>query len=378
MPTPWKRDFDADGKKLLAWLRGKLPDATDLEMTPLEQPGSSGFSNETLLFELSYREGGEVRHRKLVARVQPIGFEVFPSYDLGLQYRTMELLGPTEVPVPEVLWLEEEDTSIFGAPFYIMVQVAGRVPSDNPPYHTAGWLTEATPEERAAIWWGSIASMAKIHQLDYRDIGFGFLENPSLGVPGLDHSLAHYRSYFDWASAGRPQPTVDAARQWLEENRPEEKRVGLVWGDARLGNIIYDHVTPAAVIDWEMVTLGSPEEDLGWTIFLDRHHSEGIEHPRLEGFPSYEETVERYREWSGFEVETLPYYQVFAGYRFGCVMMRLAQQLHYYEVMDATQSRNFEVDNTVTRLLAKLLELPPPSEHTGQGSTGSAGSFGPG
>ena len=155
MPTAWTRDLEGDGKKLLEWLRAKLPDASELEMSPLEQPGSSGFSNETLLFELRYQQGGERHRDKLVARVQPVGFQAFPSYDLGLQFRTMSLLAPTNVPVPEMLWLEEDDTSVFGAPFYIMRQVEGRVPSDNPPYHAAGWLTEASPEERAAIWWGS-------------------------------------------------------------------------------------------------------------------------------------------------------------------------------------------------------------------------------
>jgi aminoglycoside phosphotransferase (APT) family kinase protein len=312
-----------------------------------------------------------------VARVQPIGFQAFPSYDLGLQFRTMALLGPTDVPVPEMLWFEEDDTSIFGAPFYIMGQVQGRVPTDQPPYHVGGWMTEIAPDERAAIWWGGIESMARIHRLDYRATGFEFLENPELGAPGLDASFAHYQSYFDWACAGRPQPTVELAREYLEANRPSEPRTGIVWGDARIGNIIYDGTSPAAVIDWEMVTLGSGEEDLAWTIFLDRHHSEGIGTPRLEGFPSYEETVERYQEWSGFDVRNLHYYQVWAGYRFGCVMMRLAQQLHHYEMMDEEASRNFELDNTVTRLLAKLLDAPPPAEYT-SASTTTSGSFGPG
>ena len=85
---------------------------------------------------------------------------------------------------------------------------------------------------------------------------------------------------------------------------------------------------------------------------------------------------EHYQEWSGFEVRNLHYYQVWAGYRFGCVMMRLAQQLHHYELMDAEASRNFEVDNTVTRLLAKLLDATPPSEYT-SAATPASGSFGP-
>ena len=73
----------------------------------------------------------------------------------------------------------------------------------------------------------------------------------------------------------------------------------LLWGDARIGNIIFDGTMPAAVIDWEMVTLGSPEVDLAWAIFVDRHHSEGIETSRLAGFPSVEASVARYESLTG-------------------------------------------------------------------------------
>jgi aminoglycoside phosphotransferase (APT) family kinase protein len=97
-------------------------------------------------------------------------------------------------------------------------------------------------------------------------------------------------------------------------------------------------------------------------VFLDRHHSEGMSVPRLEGFPSYEDTVARYEELSGHRVRNLHFWQVFAGFRFGVIMCRLAQQMVHYQVMQPDQGRQFETDNMVTRLLAKLLELPPPGE----------------
>src|SRR5574342_1426704 len=142
MPTAWQRDLAADSPKFEAWLRRRLPQARDLRMSPLVQPQSSGFSNETLLFEAEWSEAGRARHEALVVRIQPIGYQVFPEYDLGLQFRSMSLLAKTDVPVPPVWWLEVEDTSIFGAPFYVMGQVRGRVPTDNPPYHSGGWLVE--------------------------------------------------------------------------------------------------------------------------------------------------------------------------------------------------------------------------------------------
>ena len=305
---------------------------------------------------------GAAHRERLVVRIQPAGFQVFPEYDMGLQYRTMELLAPTDVPVPKVYWLDEGNPEILGADFYVMAQVQGRVPTDNPPYHKEGWLTEASPEEREAIWLSSFDCMAKIHRLDYEALGFGFLDKPELGDTPLRQQINYYKKYLAWAARGLEQPTIETALEWLEKNRPDDSRKQLSWGDARIGNIIYDGTKPAAVLDWEMVTLGSPEQDVAWEIFLDRHHSEGIETSRLEGFPSYEDTLAHYTMRSGFEVNDLHYYQVFAGFRFGVIMIRIAQQLAEYGIMDADTSRGFELNNTVTRLLAKTLGLPLPGE----------------
>jgi len=360
MPTHWQRDLERDRVSLTRWLASKLPHASDLRISELVAPQSSGFSNDTLLFELDYQTEGRAHHEDLVLRIEPVGFAVFPEYDIGLQYRVMELLAPTEVPVPRMRWLETEDRDLLGGAFYVMARVDGRVPPDNPPYHQSGWLVDASPEERAAIWWGGIESLAKIHRLDYRALGFDFVDRPELGASGLDQQMAYYRKYFEWASRGREQPVAEAAWEWLRKNQPRDEPDCLLWGDARIGNIIFDGTRPAAVVDWEMVTHGSPEADLGWTIFLDRHHSEGIETPRLPGFPGYDESVARYEELSGHRVKNLHYYQVWTGFRFAVIMLRIAQQLVEYEVMDAEAGYEFERNNTVTRLTAKLLELPPP------------------
>jgi aminoglycoside phosphotransferase (APT) family kinase protein len=360
MPTPWQRDLAADRERLGRWLAARIPDAEELRLSELRAPQSSGFSNDTLLFEVEYRRGGRAQREALVARVQPTGYQVFPEYDMALQFRALELLAPTDVPVPRARWLEPSDASVLGAPFYVMDQVPGRVPPDNPPYHVAGWVTEISPEERAALWWGGIECMARIHRLDWRAAGFGFLDRPGRGASALDQQLAYYDDYLRWAACGREQPTVEAARAWLLRNRPEGEPTVLSWGDARIGNILFDGTKPVAVLDWEMIGIGSPEMDLAWQIFLDRHHSAGIDQPRLAGFPSYEETVERYQALTGFAVRHLHYYEVFAGFRFGVIMLRLAQQLHEYGLLDEAAARAFERNNTVTRLLARLLDLPAP------------------
>jgi aminoglycoside phosphotransferase (APT) family kinase protein len=160
-------------------------------------------------------------------------------------------------------------------------------------------MTEITPAEREAIWLGGFDAMARIHRLDLDATGFGFLRRPELGATPLDQEITYYESTTSGQARGRANPTLEAAHDWLVANKPGPEREGLVWGDARIGNMIFDGTKPAAVLDWEMVSAGSPERDVGWAIFLDRHHSEGIDTPRLAGFPSYEDTIAFYEERSG-------------------------------------------------------------------------------
>jgi len=187
-----------------------------------------------------------------------------------------------------------------------------------------------------------------------------FLARPALGKTAIDQNLNYYKRYLDWAARGLEQPVPEAGYAWLIENKPEGEPEGLVWGDARIGNIIWDGTRPAAVVDWESAALGSPEMDFGWTFFLDRYHSEGLGNVRLAGFPSREETITRYEQLTGHTLSHLHYYEVLAGFRFSCSLIRIAQQLVYYEFMDEKAGRKLEIDNPITRLLAKLLEMPFP------------------
>jgi aminoglycoside phosphotransferase (APT) family kinase protein len=258
-------------------------------------------------------------------------------------------------------WLEMDDLSVAGAPFYVMGRVDGRVPADRPPYTTDGWLKALAPEAQARIWWGGIESMAKIHNLDWRALGFGFVDKPELGRTGLAQQMAFYERYLHWAARGKPQPIAEAAWDWLKRNQPDDEPDSLVWGDARIGNIIFapDGTEPLAVLDWEMVTHGNGEQDLAWAIFLDRHHSEGMGLPKLPGFPSDDETIARYEALTGRPVRHQKFYTIFAGFRFAVIMCRIAQQMVHYGVMPADSK--FETNNMVTNLLAKDLGLPAPS-----------------
>jgi aminoglycoside phosphotransferase (APT) family kinase protein len=147
---------------------------------------------------------------------------------------------------------------------------------------------------------------------------------------------------------------------WLEEHRPPEGQATLCWGDARIGNMVFDGARCVAVLDWEMATVADPEQDLGWWIFMDHHHSAGCGVPRLPGFPSREATIARWAELIGREPRNVSYYEVFAAFRFSVIMIRVAQQLVAAGLL--AEDSTFETDNTATRLLASMLELAAPGD----------------
>src|SRR5258706_3260278 len=164
------RDLDRTHAQLTAWLGARLSPGAHPELSALEIPKGAGHSNETVLFDASWRAGDAVRTQRYVARIRPSGRGVFPEYDMRLQYRCMEVLGRhTTIPVPRVLWFED-DAGVLGQPFYVMERVDGLVPSDNPPFAVMGWLADASSEDQARLWHRSLEVLARIHALDWRAI----------------------------------------------------------------------------------------------------------------------------------------------------------------------------------------------------------------
>jgi len=353
MPQPAERDIEQTRKDLSAWLQRRMPAAKDLIVTSLGGPELTGFSSDTLMFDLAWREAGVERCVPVVVRLEPSGFRIFPEYDLTIQYRCMQTLGEHGVPVPRVLWLEQ-DAAALGAPFYVMERLDGRIPPDRPPYHMDGWVTAAAPSERAAIWWSGLDAMAEVHSVDWQRLDFSFLDRPAYGKTGVEQQLNFYREFLEWAMEGEGFPLCSRALDWLDANTPTNEPIRLCWGDARIGNQIFRDGRCVAVLDWEMATLGNPVQDLAWFLFIDRHHSEGIGLPRLEGFPDRGATVARWEQKTGLEArDTVGYYEAFAAMRFTVIMVRVGKQMKHYELIPADS--DFHVNNTVSALLEKVL-----------------------
>jgi len=178
MPQPLERDLDETRSCLVDWFARVIPDGSDFEVGELRGPSDTGFSSDTLIFELAHRRDGRLHRNGLVARIEPAGaFPIFPTYDVALQFHTMRAMGEKAVPVPAMRWLEE-DESVLGSPFYVMERIEGSVPTDTPPYHQGGWVSELAPADRGALWWSGLEAMARVHCLDPADPDFDFLPRP--------------------------------------------------------------------------------------------------------------------------------------------------------------------------------------------------------
>lgn len=342
-------------KGLTGWLETQWKDATELEVSGMRKP-EVGASNETLFFNVQWRENGESRAQAMVARLGVTsGPQVFQVYDLAMQYRIFDILGNTDVLVPR-LYGYEGDESVVGAPFYLMGRLEGRLPTENPPYHAEGWLPECTPDERAQIWKSGIDAFSRIHRLDWKSLGFGFLDRPNRGETPLDQELDFYREFYDWTRQGRSHALCEEAAQWLEANKPQgPEPVGVVWGDAKLGNMIFQGTECVGLFDWELAHLGNPMDDVAGYLMLDRCLCEGIGIPRLSGFLSRDETVAYWEKVSGMKAVNFEYYEFLAYYRFSVIMYRIISLRK--ETGEWPADSDYEVWNLASNILEKEMAL---------------------
>jgi len=357
-PTTSTRDRDDLRRRLEAWLATRLPAGAAPRIVALEPPTGNGMSTETLLFEAAWRERGRETRRRLVARVapDPADMPVFPTYDMHRQFRIMQLVrAHSTVPVPEVLWFEE-DPAHLGAPFFVMARVDGRVPPDIMPYNFGGWVSDASSEERALLEERSVAVLAGIHAIPAHVFA------PLLGDPGPDPLRRHVedqRRYYDWVvAAGDRSPLIERAFDWLEEHWPAHPGPTVFcWGDARIGNILYDGFEPVAVLDWEMAAFGPPEMDLGWFIALHEFFQHVAATYGLPGLPDFlqpERVAATYERLSGHRPRDLTWYRCYAALRHAIIMFRISQRaVHFGE-----QAASPDPDDQIThrRLLEAMLD----------------------
>jgi len=242
--------------------------------------------------------------RRWALRRPPLGKRLGSAHDMSREHKAIAALQDTPVPVPPVVGLCE-DESTNGAPFYVMEFVEG------PILRTAA-DAELFPEEteRRAIGERVVDTLAAIHAVVPDDVGLGDLGRKEDYVARQLH-----RWHGQWEkSKTRELPVVDEVHERLAARIPEQGPATIVHGDYRLDNMILSPSGEvAAVVDWELCTLGDPLADVGtlmayWPERGDDTIALGMPANLAPGFPTREELVARYAEASGRDVSELGFF----------------------------------------------------------------------
>jgi aminoglycoside phosphotransferase (APT) family kinase protein len=335
--TVSQRDVDSLAAAVQDWLAGTLGTAEPPVISAVRMPTSGGLSSTSLLFEAEWVADGQPERGAFVARMAPesSAVPVFPKYDIPGQFELIEQVAARcDVPIPRLRW-NQPDGGPLGTAFFVMDQVNGRVPLDNPPYVFGGWLAEATTAERAALASASVRVVADLHAIADAGEAFPSLRPPD-GIDSLRWHVDQQYAYYRWALAddGFTIPIIERTLAWLEQNWPAGRGPDVLsWGDARIGNIIFDGFTPAAVLDWEMAAIGPRELDLAWFIFLHRFFQDIAEFFELPGLPDFlrRSDVERlYAEFTGYQPRDMDFYLMYAALRHAIVMARIRRRMIHF------------------------------------------------
>ncbi len=325
------------------WLSTLLPGGALPQVTVESGVDSTGMSSETIILTARWQQDGQPIEQKLVARVAPTAedVQVFPTYRLDHQFEVIRKVAElTNVPVPRVRWIETTG-DVLGTPFFVMDYVDGVVPPDVMPYTFGGnWFADAPVEQQRQLQDATVGVLATLHAIPDAEKMFGFLSEGQTGDTALRRHFNWVKSWYDFAVPDiGPSPLLERTFAWLQDNWPAEvdaREPVLLWGDARVGNVLYHDFTPVAVLDWEMVTLGPRELDVAWMIYA---HMVFQELTGLAGLPGLPEVMREddvratYQRLAGVEVGDLNWFYVYSGVMWACVFMRTgARRVHFGEV----------------------------------------------
>lgn len=263
---------------------------------------------------LTYRVE-DTTSRAWVLRRPPLGHVLATAHDMGREHRIISALAPTDVPVAPVVGFCD-DVTVNGAPFYVMEFVEGAILRDR----AAASTVPVEVRRRAGVEIPEV--LACIHAIDPDTVGLGDLGRKAGYV---ERQLRRWHR--QWGeSKTRELPVVDEVHTALCEQIPTQGAATIVHGDYRLDNcLVAPDGTIAAVLDWELCTLGDPLADVGlllvyWAEPGDQVAALGDSATLLDGFPSRAALVERYATASGRDVGQLDYYRAFGYWKLACIL----------------------------------------------------------
>lgn len=367
-------------ESIAKWLASR-PGLRGVTVDEVVVPESNGMSSETVLVTASWAEDGEPgesaapTQQRLVFRMAPDmdTMPVFENYDLGVQFRVMADVGRlTDVPVPDAMWLEEDPTHV-GSEFFVMDRRDGEVPADVLPYNLGdSFLFDAPAADQHRLQNASVSLLAALHSIPNSVAEFDYLaEHVGLAVdlppmggdttakdgqedqqaagpagrsgqPGstsltgaqcLTNHIERLRQHYEYVKTGiRPAPLIDRAFEWIDANMPAPDTISdpvLLWGDSRIGNVIYRDFEPVGVLDWEMATIGPREMDISWMIFMHQFFEDVARQLDMPGMPAFmrrDDVVELYEDLTGYRPTNMDFYRVLSALHHGIIMIQVAKR----------------------------------------------------
>lgn len=324
-----------DVPRLAAWLARELPGSGRISAIDLIAGGRSNLTYGITL------DGG----RRVVLRRPPLGHVLPTAHDMGREYRVLSALGRgTAVPVPATLAFCE-DEAVIGARFYLMDFVEGRV------LRTREDAAGITPRQARGLSDALAEALAAIHTVDVEAVGLGDFGRPS-GY--MERQLKRWGKQWDSSQEAvratgnvHDLPEYDRLVARLAERLPADAPARLVHGDFRLDNALArlePHPEIAAVVDWEMSTLGDPLSDLGLTLVYWAEAADAEQLPvgatitSAPGFLTRREFAGRYAELTGFDLADLDFYVAFACFKLAVIL----EGIHARYLQNATVGEGFD------------------------------------
>jgi aminoglycoside phosphotransferase (APT) family kinase protein len=295
-----------DVEPVTAWLEANVPGARG----PLTFAVIAG-GHSNLTFKVT-----DADDHAYVLRRPPLSHGLPSAHDMGREHRIIAALADTLVPVPPALGFCD-DEAVNGAPFYVMGFVDGLVirrPEDADEHLTLEARTTASDS--------LVDTLASLHAVDFDAVGLGDLGRRD-GY--IERQLKRWHGQWN-AQKTRDLPAIDAVHARLRQRIPPQTATAIVHGDYRLDNcMVRPDGTVAAVLDWEICTLGDPLADVGllqvyWTGPGDEPSAWGGGATAAPGFRDRAEVLARYAEVSGRDVAGIDFYIAFAYWKLACII----------------------------------------------------------
>jgi aminoglycoside phosphotransferase (APT) family kinase protein len=318
-----------------------MPDVKELEVSQLRRV-SGGASRETWAFDATWKEGKARAGRGFILRRDPEASLL--DTDRDIEFRVYQAMHGSGVPVPEVYWLES-DTEWLDRPFFVMRRLDGDA--------STGAMIGSSAA--SALAQQKVEILARIHAFDWGNGGLDNLRTPSNAADSPDVEISHWESIMR-EEALEPQPALEMGLAWLKANKPTPARLSVVHGDYRTGNLLVNGGKINGVLDWEMVHIGDPLEDVAWVCMRSWRWAGDA---RVGGLLSRDDFYQRYEKASGVTIDrdAVHFWEVLSNVKLAVIFLTGARSFAEGRSKDAmhafTAHLNTDIEAETLRLISQ-------------------------